>query len=155
MHNESFVWFDSVVPVNYCSIMSGRVFLGWTSTKQVLMCHAQGHKAVTLVRLEPAVPRSRIKQSAIEPLHSTMGATTYEISTADPFYSLIVFVQEFFENSRPQKKVWNINPACRFNWVLSGSLCSSYHDFNINSKTLCKTATLKKTDNWFSRPIIA
>ena len=59
---------------------------------------------MTSVRLKPATPRSRVKHSTTEPLRSTMGATTYEISTADLFYSLIVFVQEFFENSRPQKK---------------------------------------------------
>ena len=33
--------------------MSGRVFLGWTSTKQGLMCLAQGNNAVPPVRLEP------------------------------------------------------------------------------------------------------
>ena len=40
-------------PVNNFSAISGRVILGRTSTKQGLMCHAQGHKAVTPVRLEP------------------------------------------------------------------------------------------------------
>ena len=30
-----------------------RVLLGWTSTMQGIMCLAQGHKAVTLVMLEP------------------------------------------------------------------------------------------------------
>ena len=50
--------------------MLGRVFLGLNSTKQGLMCLAQGHKAVTPVRLEPAALRSRVKQSTIEPLHT-------------------------------------------------------------------------------------
>ena len=30
------------------------------------MCHAQGHNAVTLTRLKPASPRSRVKLSTIE-----------------------------------------------------------------------------------------
>ena len=34
------------VPVNNFSVMSGRVFLGWNSTKHGLMCLAQGHNAV-------------------------------------------------------------------------------------------------------------
>ena len=33
------------------------------------MCIAQGHNAVTPVRLEPPTPRSRVKQSSTEPLH--------------------------------------------------------------------------------------
>ena len=32
------------------------------------MCLAQGHNAVTLVRLEPATARSRVKHSTTEPL---------------------------------------------------------------------------------------
>ena len=46
------------VPVNSLSAMSERVFLGSTSTKQGFMCLAQGHNAVTSVRLEPAIPLS-------------------------------------------------------------------------------------------------
>ena len=41
------------VPVKNFSVMSGRVFLGLTSTKQRMKCLAQGHNAVPLVRLEP------------------------------------------------------------------------------------------------------
>ena len=32
---------------------------------------AQGHNAVTPVRLEPTIPRSRVKHSTTEPLHSS------------------------------------------------------------------------------------
>ena len=32
-----FVWFDSLHPINNLSIIKGRVFLGWTSTKLGLM----------------------------------------------------------------------------------------------------------------------
>ena len=48
------------VPVNNLSVMSGRVFLGWTSTKQGLMRLAQGHNAVTQVRLEPLALGSQV-----------------------------------------------------------------------------------------------
>ena len=34
------------------------------------MCLAQGHNAVTPVRLKPASPRSRVKHSTTEPLRS-------------------------------------------------------------------------------------
>ena len=38
-----------------------------SSTLQGLMCLAQGHKAVTVVRLEPAALQSRVKHSTTEP----------------------------------------------------------------------------------------
>ena len=34
---DNFVWFDSLRPINYLSVIKGRVFLGWTSTKLGLM----------------------------------------------------------------------------------------------------------------------
>ena len=34
------------------------------------MCLAQGHSAVPPVRLEPVSPRSQVKHSTTEPLHS-------------------------------------------------------------------------------------
>ena len=40
------------------------------STKLGVMCLAQGHNAVTPVRLEPAAPLSRVKHSTTEPLRS-------------------------------------------------------------------------------------
>ena len=46
------------IPVNNLSVMSGQVFMGLTSTKQGLMCLAQGHNTVMLVMLEPAALRS-------------------------------------------------------------------------------------------------
>ena len=41
-----FILFDFIlyVPVNNFSVMSGRLSLGLTSTKQWLMCFAQGHQ---------------------------------------------------------------------------------------------------------------
>ena len=50
--------------------MLGWVFLASTSTKQGLMCLAQGHNAATPVRLKPAIPRSQDKCSTTEPLCS-------------------------------------------------------------------------------------
>ena len=50
--------------------MLGRVFLCGTSTKLGLMCLAQGHNAVMLVRLEPAAVWSQVKHSTTEPLPS-------------------------------------------------------------------------------------
>ena len=51
----SWFLFDLIlyVPVNNLSVMLGPVFLGWTSMKLGLMCLAQGHNAVMLVRLKP------------------------------------------------------------------------------------------------------
>ena len=65
-----FVWFDFYVAVNNFSVMSRRVFLGWTSTKQGLMCLAQGHNTVMLAMLKPVTPRSWDKPSTTEPLRS-------------------------------------------------------------------------------------
>ena len=49
----------------------GRVFLGWTSTRQRIKCLAQGHNAVPPMRHEPRTPRSRVKPSTSEPPCST------------------------------------------------------------------------------------
>ena len=43
---------------------------GWTSTKLGLLCLAQEHNAVTLVRLEPGAPRPQVKHSTTESLRS-------------------------------------------------------------------------------------
>ena len=52
--------------------MLGLVFLGLTSTKQRIKCHAQGHNTV---RLEPATPRFRVK-------HSTSDLLFFAVVTA-------------------------------------------------------------------------
>ena len=56
--------------------MWGRIVLGCTSTKLGLMCLAQGHNTVTLVKLEPVDPPSRVKLSTTEPLRSPGFAVT-------------------------------------------------------------------------------
>ena len=40
------------------------------------MCLAQGHNTVTLVKLEPVAPPSRVKLSTTEPLRSPDSAVT-------------------------------------------------------------------------------
>ena len=65
-----FVWFDSFHPINNLSVIKGWFFLGWTSTKLGIKFLAKGHNTVTLVRLEPAAPWSRVKHSTTEPLRS-------------------------------------------------------------------------------------
>ena len=57
--------------------MSGRVFLGWTKTRQGLLCLAQENNAMTLVRFEPQALWSRVKPSTTEPLRS-LWATSWE-----------------------------------------------------------------------------
>ena len=69
---SSWFCFDFILyaPVNIFSVMSGWVFLGWTSTKQGLMCLAQEHNTETQMRLEPITPRSSVMHPSTEPLHS-------------------------------------------------------------------------------------
>ena len=66
---DFFVWFDTLHPSQqsfHCIV----VFLGWTSTKQGLMCLAQGHNAVTPVRHDPTALWSWVEHSTTEPLRS-------------------------------------------------------------------------------------
>ena len=84
-----FVCLILYVPVNNLSVTSGQVYLGWTSTKQGLMCLAQGHNAVTQMRLKPRALRSWVKHSTTEPLRShaplvaDMEALTWKFLVAD------------------------------------------------------------------------
>ena len=67
---SEFCSFDLIlyVPVNNFSVMLRRIFMCWTSPKHGLMCLAQWHNAVLLVRLKPATPRSWVKHSTNEPM---------------------------------------------------------------------------------------
>ena len=67
-HKFCLIWFFT--SVNNLSVIKGWIFLGRTSTKLGLMCLAQGHNAVMLLRLEPPAPLSRVKHSTTEPLRS-------------------------------------------------------------------------------------
>ena len=50
-----FVSCDSLRPSQHFSVMAGWVFLGLTSTKQMVKCLAQGHNTVSLVRLKLSI----------------------------------------------------------------------------------------------------
>ena len=52
------------VSVNSFSVTLGWVFLSWTSTKQGLMCYAQGYNTMPPVGLKSATPRSRVNHWA-------------------------------------------------------------------------------------------
>ena len=75
-------WFDLIWFFAFhhnLSVIKGRVFLGRTSTKLGIMCLAQGHNAVTPVRLDPVASPSRVKNSTTEPLLSLV----YTMEQAD------------------------------------------------------------------------
>ena len=61
---SAFCLFDLI---NNISIIKER-----SRTKLGLMGLAQGHNTVSLVRLEPVAPRSRVKHSTTEPLRSDL-----------------------------------------------------------------------------------
>ena len=63
-----FVWFDSLRPINNLSVIKGRVFLGWTSTKLGLMFLL---KDTTQWRRWGSNPRPFGLESSTLPLHST------------------------------------------------------------------------------------
>ena len=69
------------------------------------MCLAQGHKAVTPVRLESATPGSHVKHSTTEPLHShlidAMYNNTCSITTRTCFDTKLNP-----EESRPRSDVY-------------------------------------------------
>ena len=93
-----FVWFDSLRPINNLSVIKGRVFLGWTSTKLGLMCLAQGHNAVTPVRLEPAVPQSRVKHSLpLSHCAPYFNSDIRNLISHITFYSLMFFIAHAFK----------------------------------------------------------
>ena len=58
-----FVWFHSLHPSQQFFSYVVRVLVGWTNTKQGLMCLAQGHKTLTPVRLQSEVAWSWVKHS--------------------------------------------------------------------------------------------
>ena len=61
-------WFDLIHQQVFRYVGTG--LPGLTGTKLGLMLLAQGHNAMTPVRLEPAAPRSRVKHSTTEQLRS-------------------------------------------------------------------------------------
>ena len=95
-----FVWFDSLHPINNISVMKGRVYLGWTSTKLGLMFLL---KDTRQWRWWGSNPRSRVK-------HSTDWATALPLNP----YCKIHFQfkipstkgRKFQKQSRPQGVIW-------------------------------------------------
>ena len=65
---SGYVWFDSLSPINNISVIKGRVFLGWTSTKLGLIFLFKYTTQWRQWGSNPA-PRSRVKHSTTEPLH--------------------------------------------------------------------------------------
>ena len=61
------------VPVNIFSVMSGLLFVCWTSTKQRIKCLAQGRNQVPPVRLEPLTPWPWVKH-----YHRTTALLSYK-----------------------------------------------------------------------------
>ena len=96
------ILFDLIlnVPVNNLSVTSGRVFLGWTSTKLGLICLAQGHKAMMIVKLEPAALGSWVKHSTTEPLRSLEPPWTPSGSTTDidAMVTNCIGTNQFYQN---------------------------------------------------------
>ena len=107
-----FILFNFLRPINNLSVIKGRVFLGWTSTKLGLMCLAQGHNAGTPVRLEPAALRSRVTHSTTEPLYSL--EDTIGLSKRQWRLNLFVFqiewisFQNILEGNAFQKQAVNV-----------------------------------------------
>ena len=56
---DKFVCFDSLRPSQQFSVMSGRVSLGQTSTKQRIKYLAQGHNAVPLRLVRPSLRQDK------------------------------------------------------------------------------------------------
>ena len=112
------VRFDSLRPINYISVMQGRVFLGWTSTKLGLMCLAQGRNAVTPTRLEPAAPRSRAKHSTTESLRSLIMILSSLISQSQSPWSF----PDIFAHITRRKIPWYIHIAHIYLFALASYL---------------------------------
>ena len=68
-----YVWFDSLRPINKLSVIKGRVFLDWTSTKLGLMFLLKDTTQWRQWGSNPAALRSRVKRSTTEPLRSLRG----------------------------------------------------------------------------------
>ena len=97
------------VPVNISSVMSGRVLLGYTSTKQGLVSLAQGHNAMTPVMLEPAALRSRFKHSTTEQLRSLRGNGAHGNYRKCPFFRFNQCKRNFITLNCRNMYKWYVN----------------------------------------------
>ena len=80
-----FAWFNSLRPINNISVKQGRVFQGWTNTRQDKFVLFKDHNTVTPLRLEPVAPRSWVKHSTTEPLR-------YQASSRYLYNQYLLFV---------------------------------------------------------------
>ena len=87
----SFVQFHSSRSSQQFFSYVGQYFLGWTCTKQRLLCLPQRHKAVNPARLEPASSWSRVKQSTTEPLPSLECVAPFVFNFVDKCFNFIFF----------------------------------------------------------------
>ena len=110
---DVFFYLSLNVPVNNFSVMLGRVFVGWSSTKQGLMCLAQGHNAVMLVRLKPTILGL---QSSILPL-------SHCAPPWDGHFPLIPVLNEIYMynaiHSRHSPFIWTPNIAIEISLYIS------------------------------------
>ena len=72
------------VPISTFSVMSGWFFMGWTSSKQVLMYLGQTHNAVTQMGVYQGAPWYRVKHCTTKPL-----CTLHEMFLAVLLFQLI------------------------------------------------------------------
>ena len=85
------IWFF-LSKTTFFSVMSGRVVLGWTSTKQGLMCLAQGHNTVTPVMLE------------LTTAWIGLGSNTIILSHRAPILNYVFFLFLGTASRRPNEK---------------------------------------------------
>ena len=97
------------------------------------MCLAQGHNAVTPVRLQPAAPQSQVKHSTTEPLRSLhlklkmsdkICENAFEKSTknlnilhAGYFFMLLLSSANFFQSELFPKILSGTLPECQTVWI--------------------------------------
>ena len=81
------------------------------------MCLAQGHNAVTPVRLAPAAPRSRVKHSTTEPLRSLVliNSTGHDEMSNDVVLMTHVVLIHLYANSKIEINAFNICAFCYSN----------------------------------------
>ena len=84
------MWFFTAQSTIF-KVMSGWIFLGWTSTKQVVMCLAQEHNAERLVRVHPTTSRSWVKPTALYGLlrSQLIWICTYFLIPGLPGFSMV------------------------------------------------------------------
>ena len=88
------------------------------------MCHAQGHNAVTLDRLEPAIPRSWVKHFTTEPLRSQSQSCEQSSSSFHFILRQLVSSADDHANSLDPDQAWqnvrpDLDPNCLTLWWYS------------------------------------